>query len=209
MAQGQLLVHHPGRVADGCDQAQHHADDRGTTAVGLRDADHGNTAERHGHPGGQQTREPLVQQPPAEQRKENRADVDEHRGGAGVDVTLAPVERNHVQPEPEQPRAEDSGPGCPGRQPPPRAATPCRGRERPLAGASARARPARNARPRYGSLQTPKLTAPRSPLPLRQREHHHSPRQARRQIVQPLANNGRLVRTPGMSILLGAGPPDR
>ena len=32
MAQGQLLAHHPGRVADGRNQAQHHADDRGTTA---------------------------------------------------------------------------------------------------------------------------------------------------------------------------------
>ena len=63
MAQGQLLAHHPGRVADGPNQAQHHAGDRGTTAVRLRDADHENTAERHGHPGGQPTREPLVQQP--------------------------------------------------------------------------------------------------------------------------------------------------
>ena len=89
MAQGQLLAHHPARVADGCNQAQHHAGDRGTTAVRLRDADHENTAERHGHPGGQSARELLVQQPPAEQRTENRADVDENRCGASVDVTFA------------------------------------------------------------------------------------------------------------------------
>jgi hypothetical protein len=44
-------AHHPARVADGCYQAQHHAGDSGTTAVRLRDADHENTAERHGHPG--------------------------------------------------------------------------------------------------------------------------------------------------------------
>lgn len=39
----------------------------------------------------------------------------EQGGGASVDVTFAPVERDHIQPEPEQPRAENSGPGCPGR----------------------------------------------------------------------------------------------
>ena len=43
MAQGQLLTHRPSRVADGRNQAQHHADERGTTAVRLRDADHENT----------------------------------------------------------------------------------------------------------------------------------------------------------------------
>jgi hypothetical protein len=45
-----------------------------------------------------------VQQPAAEQRQENRTDVDEHCGGASVDVTFAPVESDHLQPEPEQPR---------------------------------------------------------------------------------------------------------
>ena len=35
VAQGQLLAHHPARVADGCNQAQHHAGDRGTAAVRL------------------------------------------------------------------------------------------------------------------------------------------------------------------------------
>lgn len=47
MAQGQLLARHPGRVTDGGHQAQHHAADRGTAAVRLRDADHQNTAEAH------------------------------------------------------------------------------------------------------------------------------------------------------------------
>jgi hypothetical protein len=89
MAQGQLLAHHPGRVTGGRNQAQNHADDQGTTAVRLRDADHGNTAERHGHPRDQPTRERLVQQPAAaEQREENRADVDEHCGGASVGLLL-------------------------------------------------------------------------------------------------------------------------
>ena len=44
-----------------------------------------------------------MQQPAAEQREENRADFDEHCGGARVDVTFAPAERDHIQPEPEQP----------------------------------------------------------------------------------------------------------
>ncbi len=39
----------------------------------------------------------------SEQREENRADVDEHCGGASADVTFAPVESDHLQPEPEQP----------------------------------------------------------------------------------------------------------
>lgn len=73
------------------------------------------TPPNDGHPGGQPTREPLVQQPAAEQREDNRADVDEHCGGASVDVTFAPVKRDHIQTEPEQPRAENSGPGRPGR----------------------------------------------------------------------------------------------
>ncbi|MGH3189829.1 MAG: hypothetical protein ACRDPY_33510 [Streptosporangiaceae bacterium] len=47
MPQGQLLAHHPGRVADGRDQAQQHAGDRGASAAGLRDADHDNAAERY------------------------------------------------------------------------------------------------------------------------------------------------------------------
>jgi hypothetical protein len=77
----------------------------------LRDADHENTAERHGHPGGQPTREPLVQQPAAQQREENQADVDEHCGGASVDVMFAPVERDHIQPEPEHLAADISTSG--------------------------------------------------------------------------------------------------
>jgi hypothetical protein len=42
MALGKLLAHQPGRAADGRNQAQHDADDRDTTAVRLRDADHEN-----------------------------------------------------------------------------------------------------------------------------------------------------------------------
>ena len=114
MAQGRLLAHHPGRIADGRNQAQHHADDRGTPPS---DSEMPTTrtppndtaipaASRRGNP---------VQQPAAQQREENRADVDKHCGGASVDVTFAPVERDHIQPEPEQPRAESSRPGCPGR----------------------------------------------------------------------------------------------
>lgn len=67
------------------------------------------TAQRHG------STKALVRQSAAEQREENRADVDEHGGGASVDVTFAPAERDHIQPEPEQSGAENSGLGCPGR----------------------------------------------------------------------------------------------
>ena len=56
----QLPGERDARVADGCNQAQHHAGNTGTTAVRLRDADHENTAERHGHPAGQLVREPTL-----------------------------------------------------------------------------------------------------------------------------------------------------
>ena len=56
----QLPGERDARVADGCNQAQHHAGNTGTTAVRLRDADHENTAERHGHPAGQPAREPTL-----------------------------------------------------------------------------------------------------------------------------------------------------
>jgi hypothetical protein len=89
-----------------------------------------------------------VHQPAAEQREENRADFDEHCGGARVDVTFAPAERDHIQPEPEQPRAQNSGPRCPGRPAitaeQPHHAEGEWGREQ---AAPARAHPARNARP--------------------------------------------------------------
>jgi hypothetical protein len=55
-----------------------------------------------------------MQQPAAEVREENRADVDDHGGDASVDVTFAPVERDHIQPELKQPRAENPGPRGPG-----------------------------------------------------------------------------------------------
>ena len=57
-------------------------------------------ASRRGNP---------VQQPAAEQCEENRADFDQHCGAARVDVKFAPVESYHIQPEPEQPRAQNSG----------------------------------------------------------------------------------------------------
>jgi hypothetical protein len=50
---------------------------------------------------------PLVRQSAAGQREENRADVDEYGGGASFDVTFAPAERDHIQPEPEQSIAEN------------------------------------------------------------------------------------------------------
>ena len=37
-----------------------------------------------------------MQQPAAEQREENRADIDQHGRSASVDVTFAPVERDRA-----------------------------------------------------------------------------------------------------------------
>jgi len=45
--------------------------------------------DRHRHPGAQAPWETLPQQPGAEQRDQDRPDGDDHRGGAGVHLTLA------------------------------------------------------------------------------------------------------------------------
>jgi hypothetical protein len=62
----------------------------------LRDADDDRAGQRHRHPGAQPPREPLAQQPAAEQRDQDRPDGDDHRGGARVHLALAgwpPTER--------------------------------------------------------------------------------------------------------------------
>src|SRR5689334_19241498 len=50
---------------------------------------------------------------PAEQRDQDRPDGDDQRGGARVHLTLAPVERDHVEAEPQHAGPEDAGPGRP------------------------------------------------------------------------------------------------
>ena len=125
-------------------------------------------ASRRGNP-------PCTSQPPSSTRR--IGPILTSIAAARVDVTFAPVERDHIQPEPEQPRTQNSGPRCPGRPAitaeQPHHAEGERGREQ--AAQRERTRREMPARPRYGSRRRPKPIA-RLPLPLRQGPQHRAAR---------------------------------
>jgi RimJ/RimL family protein N-acetyltransferase len=96
------------RVSDCCCDALQDTPGVGPGTRGGRGADDHNTREGDAAADDQLTREPLAQQPAGQHRDQDRPDVDEHGGGAGVDASLGRVERHVVDAEP--PEAADQQP---------------------------------------------------------------------------------------------------
>ena len=78
------------------------------TSARCREPDHDRPREGDGEPASSFAREALAKHDAGEHGDQNRSDVDEHRGRAGVHPPLRFVQRNVVDPEPEDP-AEDDG----------------------------------------------------------------------------------------------------
>ena len=98
-AQHRLLRHHAAGIGDGRDHAEDDADQVGLGAAGGHPDEH-DTGEGHGDAGDQPAREALPQQQAGEDRDQDRADVDQHRRRAGVQMLLGGVERDVVDAEP-------------------------------------------------------------------------------------------------------------
>jgi hypothetical protein len=99
--QQRLLRDDPARVGDRRDQAQSRAPARGDAVGGGRQPDDRDAGERDRATRHQRAGEALAQQPAGEQRDQDRADVDEHRGRAGIHSPLGLVQRDVVDPEPQ------------------------------------------------------------------------------------------------------------
>ena len=101
--QQRLLRDDAARVGRRRGDAQRGAPAGVDAALRRREADHDRAGEGDRAADDERAREALVQQQPGEHREEHRADVDEHRRGAGVDALLGGVEQHVVGAEPQQP----------------------------------------------------------------------------------------------------------
>ena len=111
VAHGGLLEHDPDGVRNGSDEAEDDAEScvGPGRPRGRRETDHRRAGECHERAIDQARRETLGEEETAEDRDEDRADVDEHRGRTRVDVSLAGVQDHVVEGEPENPRRDDEG----------------------------------------------------------------------------------------------------
>ena len=113
--QQRLLRDDPDRVADRGHHAQQHARPVRRSRPEVAAPITSDAGEGDGAADDQRAREALAEQQPGEQREDQRPDVDQHRGGAGVDPLLGGVERDVVDAEPEQAADEQQRPVAPGR----------------------------------------------------------------------------------------------
>ena len=79
-------------------------------------ADQRRAGEGHDAPHQQQTRKPLAQDQTGQDGDEDRPDVDQQRGDAGIERVLGGVQRDVVDGEPQDPAEDDSAPRPPRRQ---------------------------------------------------------------------------------------------
>jgi hypothetical protein len=75
--------------------------------TGSRESDDDRTGEGDRAAGQQPPGESLAQEEPAEDRDEDRADVDQHGGRAGVHLVLRGIERQAVERLPEDATGDD------------------------------------------------------------------------------------------------------
>ena len=97
--QHDLLGHHGDRVDGGAEQHQENAGEVGL--AGARgEADDQGARERDQAADDQHPRKALAEEDAGEYADEDRCELDEHRGGAGVDMLLAGIEGDAVDREP-------------------------------------------------------------------------------------------------------------
>ncbi len=107
--QHDLLRHHGDGVDHGTEQHEQYAGDVGVTGAG-RDADDDRSGERHQSADHQHPGEALPQQESGEHADQDRGELDQHGGGAGIDVLLTGIQRDVVDAEPGDPDQRDQRP---------------------------------------------------------------------------------------------------
>ncbi len=105
--QRDLLGDHAPGVADRGEQAERNAEAARTAAVRRPGRDHDHAREGDRAAGKERPRIALAEQVAGQQRDQDRADVDEHCRGAGVDPLLGRIQQDAVDAEPEQAAERD------------------------------------------------------------------------------------------------------
>ena len=111
----RLLEDHADRVDGRRQQAERHAQEVAAAAVGVGGADQDDAGEREGQSDREVRRELLAEEHRRQHRDQDRRDLEQHRGRAGVHVVLALVQRHVVDAEPQHPDRHDRDPLAPGR----------------------------------------------------------------------------------------------